>query len=92
MHLYKFRQHLKSKDLLLSILETKCQFKGVPLASAQSIQHRLDLSISEWDRMLAHQLPLLAPFEEYRVLIPTIFDWLYADTPTPDPEIDKLLI
>ena len=79
IHLYKLREKIKSKKLLLQVLEEKCQFKGIPLPSLQNIKLRLNISNlnSEWKNMLAHQLPQLASFEESRAFIPTVFDWLY---------------
>ncbi|HNA61930.1 MAG TPA: nucleotidyl transferase AbiEii/AbiGii toxin family protein [Rhabdochlamydiaceae bacterium] len=79
IHFYQSRRKLKSKKLLLQILEEKCKFKRIPLPSLQAIQSRLDIENlnSEWQRMLAHQLPKLNLFEESWALMPTIFDWLY---------------
>ena len=79
IHLYKSREKLKSKELLLHILEEKCKFKGIPLPSLQAIQTRLNIENlnSEWQKMLAHQLPKLDPFEEFWASMPNVFDWLY---------------
>ena len=87
IHLYQSREKLKSKELLLQILQEKCKFKKIPLPSLQVIQSRLDIGNlnSEWQRMLAHQLPKLKPFEESWAIMPTIFDWLYSSQYETDP-------
>lgn len=79
IHLYKSKEKLKSKELLLNILEQKCKFKSIPLPSLQTIQSRLNFQNlhSEWETMLAHQLPKLGSFEEYWANMPIVFEWLY---------------
>ncbi|HVX00601.1 MAG TPA: nucleotidyl transferase AbiEii/AbiGii toxin family protein [Candidatus Babeliaceae bacterium] len=81
IHLYKSRKKLKSKKLLLQVLEEKCKFKGISLPHLQTIETRLNISNlnTEWERMLAHQLPQLVSFEESWSFMPTIFTWLYSD-------------
>ena len=82
IHLYEAKKNLKSKRLLLDILKEKCQFKNISLPQTQSIYVRLNTIVisSEWNQMLAHQIPRLASFEEYLTLISVIFDWLYNMT------------
>jgi len=64
--------------LIKSILETKCQIKGVPVPTFESIKSspRLNELKGEWANMLAHQLPVLPPFEEYWDELPDLFEWL----------------
>ena len=65
-------------DLIKSVLETKCQTKGVPIPTFESIKNspRIDELKGEWSNMLAHQLPVLPPFEEFWDELPKLFDWL----------------
>lgn len=79
VHLYKAREKLKNRQLLLKILSEKCQFKGLSLPNLQSISERINMSVisAEWSKMLAHQLPDLETFEEFWSQVPTIFSWLY---------------
>ena len=79
IHLYKSREKIQSKQLLLHVLEEKCKFKGIPLPRLQAIQARLNIQNlnSEWERMLAHQLPKLDSFDESWVVMPDVFEWLY---------------
>jgi predicted nucleotidyltransferase component of viral defense system len=80
IHLYQSREKLKSKELLLHILKEKCKFKGISLPDLQAIEARLNVQNlnSEWERMLAHQLPSLGPFGESWASMPAVFDWLYC--------------
>lgn len=65
-------------NFIKPILETKCQSKGVPVPTFESIKSspRLDELKGEWANMLAHQLPVLPPFEEYWDELPNLFEWL----------------
>lgn len=78
VHLYKARKKLSSKEQLLKILKEKCQFKGIPIPQLETIQTHpnKETLLSEWNSMLAHQLPQLEPFETFWGLVPTIFEWL----------------
>jgi predicted nucleotidyltransferase component of viral defense system len=78
--IFLFRNsYFKSQnDLIKSVLETKCQTKGVPIPTFESIKNspRIDELKGEWSNMLAHQLPVLPPFEEFWNELPKLFDWL----------------
>lgn len=65
-------------NLIKSILETKCQTKGVQIPTVELIKNSpwIDELKGEWSNMLAHQLPILPPFEEYWNELPGLFDWL----------------
>jgi hypothetical protein len=40
---------------------------------------------TEWENMLAHQLPALPPFEQFWLELPTLFEWLYRAVERPIP-------
>ncbi len=69
------RQHA---ELVRSTLGEKCRTKGVgvpTMASVAAAQTRAELE-SEWSNMLAHQLPVLPPFEQFWGELPALFAWL----------------
>ncbi len=73
-----------SSDLVHQLLHEKCQNKGVPIPSLDSLlasPTRGELE-SEWENMLAHQLPVLAPLEHYWNQLADLFNWL-TGTLTP---------
>ncbi len=73
-----FRQH---SALVLDILTQKCQAKGIPIPSAESIQasSMFEELKSEWENMLAHQLRALPDFDHFWADVPHIFAWLYGE-------------
>lgn len=81
IHLYKSREKIKNKQLFFHALEEKCRFKGIPLPNLQALQDRLNIQNlnSEWEKMLAHQLPKLDSFEESWAFMTDIFEWIYQD-------------
>lgn len=63
---------------VLEILTSKCEFKGIPVPTLESLRgspHHAALR-ADWVQMLAHQLPQLPPFEAFWNELPTVFDWL----------------
>lgn len=73
------RQDLRSApELIYTVLVEKCQSKGVPVpnfATLESSPYRVELE-SEWENMLAHQLPALPPIQQFWTELPQLFDWL----------------
>lgn len=61
-----------------SVLEEKCAHKNIPIPTFATIEnspHKAEL-ISEWKNMLAHQLQVLPPFEQYWEDLPKLFSWI----------------
>jgi predicted nucleotidyltransferase component of viral defense system len=89
IHLHRRGQVGKDRALVLSTLETKCEFKGMPVPTVEFLMNmpeRAELE-TEWKNMLAHQLPALPPFEQFWLELPTLFEWLYraAERVLPRP-------
>lgn len=79
IHLYRHDSTRQGRELILSILESKCAFKGIPdptMEMLESKQERAEL-VFEWENMLGHQVPALPPFEQFWQELPEVFDWLY---------------
>ncbi|MEX2556456.1 MAG: nucleotidyl transferase AbiEii/AbiGii toxin family protein [Actinomycetota bacterium] len=72
-------------QLVYETLVAKCESKGVQIPTLVSLQeavHRAELE-SEWENMLRHQLPVLAPLEHYWDQLPELFAWLTSTKPPP---------
>lgn len=81
IHLY--RNEMKpDRDVTLKTLEQKCSFKGVAIPTMSLVEsrpERVELE-TEWENMLAHQLPSLPPFEQFWRELPEVFEWLHGKT------------
>ena len=70
-----FRQHA---EVVLDVLEQKCESKGVPVPTAEAIQDSPSIVElrSDWENMLAHQLRALPEFDHFWSDVPHHFAWL----------------
>ncbi len=71
-------------QLIRAVLQEKCLSKGCQVPTFASIAEgaiRAELE-AEWGNMLAHQLPMLPPFESFWEELPNLFAWLEATTET----------
>lgn len=67
VHLYRQDDMKPDRDVVLNTLERKCQYKGIAIPTIKSLENqpeRIELE-AEWGNMLAHQLPILPPFEQF---------------------------
>lgn len=63
---------------LRELLKAKCASKGVDVPTIESItasENRVELE-SEWENMLAHQLPALPDLADFWAELPELFAWL----------------
>lgn len=80
VHLYRHDELRPDRELVFSTLEQKCAFKGIEVPTMQTVDNqpaRGELE-AEWGNMLAHQLPVLPPFEQFWQELPNVFDWLHG--------------
>jgi predicted nucleotidyltransferase component of viral defense system len=82
IHLYQERHRLPfkvNKRLLLEILRVKCKYKNITVPTWEITQQHPGLSslASQWENMLAHQVPHLDPYEKFWEELPDLFSWLY---------------
>ncbi len=78
VHLYRREGLNPDRALILNTLAVKCQFKGIELPTMEILTNqpeREDLE-SDWEHMLAHQLPVLPPFKQFWDELSDVFDWL----------------
>jgi predicted nucleotidyltransferase component of viral defense system len=78
VHLYRHDELEPRRSLILSTLEKKCAFKqiSVPTMDTFRNRHEHDELESEWENMLAHQLPALPPFIQFWQVLPELIEWL----------------
>ena len=76
--LFRNKSLLSDHELLLSILRKKCDHKKMEMPNFKSIKahEQIDELDTEWESMLAHQLPLLPPLKIFWRELPSFFEWL----------------
>lgn len=80
IHLYRHEGLRPDRDLVVSTLRKKCDFKSIETPTMKFIENKPERSElkSEWETMLAHQLPELPPFDHFWNELSEVFDWLYG--------------
>lgn len=79
INLYRHEGINPDRTLILSTLDKKCQFKNIPIPTVEILNAKPERSelVSEWSNMLAYQLPVLPPFEQFWQELPKVFEWLH---------------
>ncbi|MBN1615133.1 MAG: nucleotidyl transferase AbiEii/AbiGii toxin family protein [Deltaproteobacteria bacterium] len=81
IHLYRHSDINPDRSLVRETLESKCRFKGIAVPTAAVLENkpeRVELE-AEWANMLAHQLPVLPPFDQFWRELPQVFAWLSGE-------------
>ena len=80
VHLYRHDELDPDQPLILSTLEKKCEFKQIPVPTMDTFRNRpeRDELESEWENMLAHQLPALPPFNQFWQALPEVIEWMHG--------------
>lgn len=76
--LFRNKFLLSDHKLLLSVLKKKCDYKKMDMPNFKSIKAhaKIDELETEWENMLAHQLPLLPALKLFWRELPPFFEWL----------------
>jgi len=86
VHLYRHDEIRPDRAVVMQTLREKCAFKNISVPTRESLftVSARDKLLAEWEDMLAHQLPVLPPFEQFWDELPTVLDWLHevAEKPT----------
>lgn len=80
VHLYRHDSVRPDRTMVLEVLEKKCEFRGIAVPTMSGLDSqpaRAELE-AEWENMLAHQLPVLPPFQQFWDELPMVFDWLHG--------------
>lgn len=67
-----------SPDVMHDVLRQKCEFKKIAVPTLADLEpHRQEL-MGLWENMLAHQLPILPPYEAFWDALTPFFDWILS--------------
>jgi predicted nucleotidyltransferase component of viral defense system len=85
VHLYRRDDLLADRAEVVRTLRLKCEFKGIPVPTIQSIRAHPEFPAlqNDWATMLAHQLPALPAFAQFWEELPQAFSWLMGETTKP---------
>ena len=85
VHLYRHDEIRPDRSLVMNTLREKCEFKNIPVPNKASLMRpdAREKLLAEWEDMLAHQLPVLPPFEQFWNELPQVLDWLYEVAEKP---------
>lgn len=85
VHLYRRQDLQPDRAVVRSTLSRKCEFKGIPVPTYAALTDRPERAAIEveWEQMLAHQLPVCPPFDEFWRELPAVFDWLNEKVVAP---------
>lgn len=76
INLFRHDEFHAEPAAILTVLRRKCDHKGIPLPTLDTIRaFEAELS-GDWQTMLAHQLPALPPLEAFWAVLPEFFAWL----------------
>jgi hypothetical protein len=80
VHLYRHDELDPDQPCILSTLEKKCEFKQISVPTMDTFRNRpeRDELESEWENMLAHQLPALPPFSQFWQALPEVVRWMHG--------------
>lgn len=86
VHLYRHDEIRPDRSVVMNTLREKCAFKNIPVPNRDSLLRpdAREKLLAEWEDMLAHQLPVLPPFDQFWDELPLFFDWLYAVVEKPE--------
>jgi predicted nucleotidyltransferase component of viral defense system len=80
VHLYRHDELTSNQNIILSTLEKKCEFKDMSVPTMETFRNRPEREEleTEWENMLAHQLPALPSFEQFWVELPEVMEWIHG--------------
>jgi predicted nucleotidyltransferase component of viral defense system len=86
VHLYRHDEIHPDRSIVMSTLRDKCAFKNIAVPTRESLltSSARDKLEAEWRDMLAHQLPILPPFEQFWAELPQVLDWLHEAAEKPE--------
>ena len=79
-------RNAEEEDALRQLTREKFEFKGLVLPDGEAIveKARADAELqSEWKNMLAHQLPVLPPLDDFLARLEQAIGWLFPHPPEP---------
>lgn len=82
IHLYRHMLPETNSTPILNVLKKKCEYKNIPIPDMKLLEKhpKLQELETEWENMLAHQLPMLPLRENFWQELPNLFKWLHGKT------------
>lgn len=86
VHLYRHDEIRPDRSVVMQTLREKCAFKNIPVPTKDSLGRpgAREKLLVEWEDMLAHQLPVLPPFDQFWDELPNVLDWLHEAAEKPE--------
>ncbi|MSM38694.1 MAG: WYL domain-containing protein [Geobacter sp.] len=86
VHLYRHDEIHPERSVVMQTLREKCDFKNIPVPTKDSLltASAREKLLAEWEDMLAHQLPVLPPFDQFWTELPKVIDWLHGVAEKPE--------
>ena len=83
VNLYRRADLRDDRELVFRVLERKCAYKNVPIPTVELVASadKLTELRADWQAMLAHQLPVLPPIDEFVDTLEAVFAWLGGAEP-----------
>jgi len=84
VNLFRHDEFRPAATAVLGVLREKCRFKGISVPTFATLAGTTGELLADWKAMLAHQLPILPPFEAFWEALPGFFAWLESGL---EPEV-----
>lgn len=87
VNLFRHTDSRPASSVIRDVLERKCEYKAIPVPTFESLVPRRQSLEAMWSDMLAHQLPVLPPLNDFWDALPEIFTWIVKEAPIPEPAL-----
>ena len=84
VNLYRHSDSRPTASVLRDVLGQKCEYKAIPVPTFESLVPRRQSLEVMWSDMLAHQLPVLPPLNDFWDALPEIFTWIVSGAAIPE--------
>lgn len=78
VHLYRHKSQHTDPSITFSVLEKKCEIRGISVPTMESIETHSNRAFleSEWDTQLKHQVSNLSSFQYFLDALPQVLSWI----------------
>ncbi len=80
INLFRSTEFPSNPAIVREVVLQKCDFKGIPFPTLETLMPFKDRLSAEWVDMLSHQLPRLPPLESFWSALSEFFEWLMGNT------------
>jgi predicted nucleotidyltransferase component of viral defense system len=83
VNLYRHTDSRPTAAVLRDVLQQKCDYKEIPIPTFAALMPHREALEAMWSDMLAHQLPVLPPLNDFWDALPEIFNWIMGRAEIP---------